>query len=905
MWIPSKLTRPGRLHNAIMRPRLLDLLHQAPSYRLVLFRSPAGYGKTTMASQWLNEHPHTGWINLDDSDNDTFRFANYLLQALNKATKDACLKTRAMAERRQFACLSTLFSELFAELQDYPHQTYLVLDDYHVINNEDIHDGMRFFLKNMPDELTLVVTSRSLPPLGTANLRVRDLLIEVDHEWLAFDEEETTRFFSKRVANEIETSALSSLRAQVEGWPSALQLIALHAQQKPNHLIESALSLANFNRSHLWDYLAEEVFDLLDEDTRSFLLQCSVLDMFNAELVIDLTGRSDALVKLEYLNRYGLFITPLEGADNWYRFHHLFAEFLRHKRHSHIPEQRKDLHNKAARAWLNQSSPQQALYHVRKSNNQPMMVSILSDHGWSMFHHGELKLLEECIATLDRSMLFSSPRLILLRLWLVQSQHRYNEVGALIAESEAEMQSNNISFNDALQGEFNALRAQVAINQSKPEEALLLSEQALGQLPANTYRSRIVATSVVGEVHHCLGNLSRALPMMQQTEKMARQYHVYHQALWALLQQSEILLAQGSVQPAFELLEQGFKLVREQQLQQVPMHEFLLRLKSQILWCWNRLDEAEEAALKSLDVLAPYDDTKSLQAYSMLARIAITRGEQDKAARYLQRCNDLMETADFHIDWRANTDVANLLYWQQTKELESVRHWLSQAEQPEGACNHFQQQQWRNLAMAHLVLGQIDQAQHILSMLLDSCDKHQLITDRNRNLILQAVIRKKAGDRNAALTHLAEALRLTNSTGMVGNFLIAAEDIQDLLQELIDEKLLNELSQHRARQLLREMNSKERHRLVHFDEAFVEKLLNLPDLPELIRTSPLTQREWQVLGLIYTGYSNEQIASELDVAATTIKTHIRNLYQKLNIANRSEAIETAQELLSLMGYQAS
>src|SRR5690606_18873050 len=159
--------------------------------------------------------------------------------------------------------------------------------------------------------------------------------------------------------------------------------------------------------------------------------------------------------------------------------------------------------------------------------------------------------------------------------------------------------------------------------------------------------------------------------------------------------------------------------------------------------------------------------------------------------------------------------------------------------------------------------------------------------------------------RKAALTHLAEALRLTNSTGMVGNFLIAAEDIQDLLQELIDEKLLNELSQHRARQLLREMNSKERHRLVHFDEAFVEKLLNLPGLPELIRTSPLTQREWQVLGLIYTGYSNEQIASELDVAATTIKTHIRNLYQKLNIANRSEAIETAQELLSLMGYQAS
>jgi len=130
--------------------------------------------------------------------------------------------------------------------------------------------------------------------------------------------------------------------------------------------------------------------------------------------------------------------------------------------------------------------------------------------------------------------------------------------------------------------------------------------------------------------------------MMQQTEKLARQYHVYHQALWALIQQSEILVAQ-----------QAFKLIREQHLQQVPLHEFVLRLKAQILWCWNRLDEAEECAQKSLDVLAPFEDNYSLHAYSMLARIALTRGELDKAARYLTLCDELMERSAFHIDWRA------------------------------------------------------------------------------------------------------------------------------------------------------------------------------------------------------------------------------------------------------------
>ena len=137
MWIPSKLNRPARLHNAILRSRLLEALAHAPFYKLVLFRSPAGYGKTTMAAQWLNNHPNLGWFNIDESDNDAFRFANYFLQAFNKATDDACPNTQALAERRQFASLTSLFSELFAEFGFNDTQTYLVLDDYHLITNDE------------------------------------------------------------------------------------------------------------------------------------------------------------------------------------------------------------------------------------------------------------------------------------------------------------------------------------------------------------------------------------------------------------------------------------------------------------------------------------------------------------------------------------------------------------------------------------------------------------------------------------------------------------------------------------------------------------------------------------------------------------------------------------------------
>ncbi|MHA7588197.1 HTH-type transcriptional regulator MalT [Vibrio harveyi] len=902
MWIPSKLTRPGRLHNAIVRPRVLDLLQQAPYYKLVLFRSPAGYGKTTMAAQWLSDKPNVGWYSIDDSDNDGFRFVNYLLQALNKATNYNCSNAQKLAEKRQFSSLRSLFSEVFAEMADFQHECYVVLDDYHLITNDEIHESMRFFLKHMPDNLTVVVTSRAAPPLGTANLRVRDLMIEIGNEMLAFDTEETTRFFNQRIADGIDEDMANNLRTYVEGWPSALQLIALQAQHQNRTLAQTVESVSQFNHAHLWDYLVEEVFDLLDKETRHFLMQVSVLDHFNDELVFALTQREDALGMIESLNRYGLFIYPLEGEQNWFRFHNLFGEFLSHERQARIPQQEKDLHRNAAVAWLKQKAPHQAIHHAQKSDDTDLIVEILNEFGWKMFNQGELTTLEAAINQLDKDLLFSHPKLSMLRAWLAQSQHRYNQVGELLAEAEEEHKKRNIELDSGYQGQANALLAQVAINSNQPERALELAELALSQLDPTVYRSRIVATSVVGEVNHVLGKLDRALPMMQQTEKLARQYQVYHQALWAILQQSEIMIAQGYVQAAFELQDSGFRLIEDQQLQHVPLHEFLLRIRAQVLWCWNRLDEAEECSYKGLQILENHSPSKHLHSYSMLARIAIGRGELDKAGKFIEHIQHLMKQSTYHVDWTANASLSLILFWQARGNIEAIQEWLNTAVRPESACNHFLQLQWRNIARAHINLGQYDEARQALDFLQSEARRTNLVTDTNRNLVVEAVFAARQKDEEQAKALLKEALVMTNQTGMVGNFLIDGATIGGLLEKLSLRHELGDLERHRAQQLMKDISSNQRSRSIHFDEDFIEKLVNHPNVPELVRTSPLTQREWQVLGLIYSGFSNEQIAQELDVAGTTIKTHIRNLYQKLNIANRKEAIVTAENLLQLMGY---
>ncbi len=902
MWIPSKLTLPKRPHNAILRPRVLKLLKQAPLYKLVLFRSPAGYGKTTMAAQWLGEQSNVGWFSIDDTDNEIFRFVNYFLRALNVATDNACRNSLALAEKRQFSSLKTLVCEFFSGISAVTKICYVVLDDYHCIKNQEIHDGLQFFLKHLPDNITLVATSRAVPQLGVANLRVRDLIIEVDNELLAFDKEETTRFFDLRVEDGIDDSTADMLCQYVEGWPSALQLFALQAQHKKKTLVQSAATVSDFDHSHLWEYLVEEVFDLLDTETRHFLMQCSVFDLFNDTLAFQVTGRNDALSMIESLNRFGLFIYSLEGEQNWYRFHNLFGEFLAHERKTHLPNQDEKLHYTAATAWLHVQNPDQALNHALKSNNGALVVSILDEHGWSMFNKGELTLLERALDSLPAIQRFCKPSLALLRAWIAQSQHQYTRVGSLLNEASKQLNHNKIKLTEDDQGQINALLAQVAINKNDPERAQELAELALSQLKPTSYRSRIVATSVMGEVNHVLGQLGLALPLMQQTEKLARQYHIIPQALWALLQQSEILIAQGLLQTAYDVQEKAFKLVHEHHLNQLPLYEFLLRIRAQIFWGWNKLDEAESCTFLGLDVLGSHDQSNHLFGYSMLARISVGRGELDKATRYVEQIQHLIQYSDYHIDWSANASLSMLLYWQAKDMLPEIEQWLGTVQRPTNARNHFSQLQWRNICRAYLSLNMLKQAKEAMTFLQSEAISACLITDQNRNLVIQSSIHALLLEQEKAEDTLQQALRLTLQTGIVGYYLIEGETLLNPLHSLIGKPNVGDLEKHQIQHLIKEISNKRRNRSIHFDEQLIEKLVNHPNVPELVKTSPLTKREWQVLGLIYAGLSNEQISQELDVAGTTIKTHIRNLYQKLAIANRKEAIETAESLLHLMGY---
>ncbi|MCP2230958.1 MULTISPECIES: HTH-type transcriptional regulator MalT [Erwinia] len=901
MLIPAKLSRPLRLENTLLRDRLIARLSNSNLYRLVLVTSPAGYGKTTLIAQWAAEKSGLGWYSLDDSDNYPERFASYFMAAVQQATDGHCVRSEALAQKRQYASLNGLFAQLFIELSEWQRPLSIVIDDYHLLTNDAIHQAMRFFIRHQPENLTLVILSRNLPSLGIANLRVRDQLLEINSQSLAFTHQETGAFFAARLQQPIADVDSQRLCDEVAGWATALQLIALSARQSNTPAHQSAQRLAGINASHLSDYLVDEVLDCVDEGTRNFLLRSSVLRSMNDALIARLTGEENGQRRLEETERQGLFLQRMDESGEWFNFHPLFASFLRQRCQWELGSELHTIHRAAAEGWMALGYAGEAIHHALAAEDTALLRDILLRHAWTLFNHSELTLLEKGLKALPWRQLVDHPRLILLQAWLAQSQHRYDEVDLLLARAEQEMALEKVTVDALLSAEFNALRAQVAINAGRPDEADRLATLALDTLPLSCDFSRIVATSVRGEVLHCRGELAQALAMMQQTAQMARQQGVCHYALWALLQQSEILIAQGYLQTAWDTQEQAFRLIAEEGLEQLPMHEFLLRIRAQLLLSWANLDEAEKSARAGLKVLENFHPQQQLQCLSVLAKCALARGDLDNARRYLTRCENLLSNGHYHSDWVTNADEARVIYWQMNEDRSAAANWLRLTQKPADADNHFLQGQWRNIARAQIMLGQLDEAEVVLDELNDNARRLQLTSDLNRNLLLANALYWQAGRKSEAQQALIEALTLANRTGFISHFVVEGEAMAQQLRQLIQLNTLPEMEQRRAQRILRDINQHHRHKFAHFDETFVTRLLTHPQVPELIRTSPLTLREWQVLGLIYSGYSNDQIAGELDVAATTIKTHIRNLYQKLGVVHRQQAVQQAQQLLHLMG----
>ncbi len=894
---------PPTPNTLLPREKFNDQLHDTDPVNLILIHAPAGYGKTTTASERLAALDATAaWFHLDARDNDASLFASYLVKTLNHHTQDACAQTFATLAQSGFADLQDFLTALLSELPLEGDPLYLVLDDYHLIDNPEIHAGIRFLLRHQPPYLTLMLLSRTLPPVGVAQMRMQGRMLEITSRELAFTADEAQQYFEQRLPFEVSRESIERAVRRVEGWVSALQLVASSVSTSLdfNDFVEQ-LQQGN---QHIFDYFDELMSQVIDAEQRAFLLKTSILERFNAFLVMRVTESGEGQALLTRLLGLGLFLIPLDGSGLWYRYHPLFATYLRHLQMSAQPEDVKALHRRACDAWLEMDDYEEAARHAVIIRDNERLTRILTERGRAFFTQGQFALLQRCLDNLDRDIIADRPFLTLLRAWVAQSQYRFDQVESWLKAAEDKLRA-NLSEADfhRMRCEFSAVRAQVAMNFGHPEQAMQLATEAIGQEAHYLPTSKVAAHSVIGEALFVQGQLRDALSRMQEAEQLARSQDAHQSVIWALCQQSEIHVAMGLLQMAYNVQERAFQYADEHQLNNLPILEFLFRIRSQIMWEWHHLENAERCALHGIEILEAQRERWYVQSYISLAKVAQARGRQALCADYIQKVQKMLAVGEYHLDWLANAHATMLSYWDSVRDHEAIQRWLTAAPEYhiEQATNHFNQCNARNWARAYIALGRYDKAQPILDGLQDTAERLGLVTDQNRNHISLALLHWQMEDRERALDHMAAALRLASTTGAVGSFLRLGKVLINILKALSSDRSLESMEQQRAErliQLVQQQRDFSRAVRITLDEAIIQDIIDRPDVPELIRTSPLTRREWQILSLIHAGLSNDQIAEHLKVASTTVKTHIRSLYQKQNISHRSEAIALARDLLS-------
>lgn len=898
--IPAKLTAPALHPGLLPRPRFDEWLQRLPQVRLAVLQAPSGFGKSVLASQWAAAFAGAvAWLNLDGNDNSPRQFGRYLLNALHRQLEGGCPLSVARAEQGEEG-LDGLLTRALAELPASHAPLLLVLDEFEVLHNREVIAALRFFLRNAPEWLTLLVCSRGLPELGVAELRVKRQLLALDAAQLAFEHDEVQSLLELGLPIAINREQVERLNRRIGGWPCALQLAQQEVQTGRG--MDLFLESLQLGHPYIRDYLREQVLEGLDAPTQEFLQATCLLERFSAALADRLTESCNGREMLEALERGGLFIQAVDSLRQWFAYHPLFASFLQNELSTHQPQRIAELHLRAAEALLEEKMPEEAARHAVLACDPQRVAQILEQHGRQFYRQGRLALLQRCLAVLPESAIAESPLFTLLQAWASQNQYQSDQVERWLQAGEAAQQGRYTAEQwQRIEADFKAVRAQVAICQGNQQQAMALAREALAFEPLTMRTSKVVAMSVLAEAHFVQGDLLKAQQQHEETVRRAQQINASHPVLWSLGQLSEIAIAQGHLQKAYNLQERALQYIEQEKLPVTPIMEFIHRVRGQVLLEWHHLDAVEQCALQGLEILDTVGDHWFLQCYVLLARVAHARGQQSVCADYIGKIHSLLACDDYHIDWQANAHAAMLGYWESTQDKDSIRQWLSTAPPLKPGANHFAQGNARNHVRAYLALNQGERALPILRQLQIDAERHQLVMDQNRNHILQALAHWQREERQAALDHLHQALTLASGTGAIGSFLRLGKPLIGLLKALQHERRLDELESQRADrliQLAQQQRDFSRAIRITLDEAVIQDIINRPDVPELIRHSPLTRREWQVLSLIHAGLSNEQIAEHLNVAPTTIKTHIRSLYQKLNITQRSEAVQLARSLLS-------
>ncbi|ADB74394.1 HTH-type transcriptional regulator MalT [Geodermatophilus obscurus DSM 43160] len=893
--LETKLRVPGGRRRLVARPRLDECLARGTESALTLVSAPAGFGKTTLLTEWLATAPADGrsvaWLSLDPRDNDPAVFWTYLVAALQAVEPAVGAGARSLLQSPQSPA-EAILSSLLNDLSGVSNDVVLVLDDYHVIEAPDVQEGMAFLLDHLPPQFHLVIATRADPSLPLARLRARGELVEVRVADLRFTADEAAAYLSGVMGLDLTAEDVEALEGRTEGWIAALQLAALSLQGRE----DVAGFIAGFagDDRYIVDYLVEEVLQRQPESVRSFLLQTSVLGRLSGGLCDAVTGQNGGKAMLEALDRANLFLVPLDDRRQWYRYHHLFADVLRARLLNEQPERVRDLHLRAS-VWCERNGARSeaiehaldggdferaaalvelaipALRRARQEATLRRWLEALPDElfrsrpvltiGYvgSLMSRGELEGVEERLEDAER--------------WLDTAEQVPGSAGGMVVEDPAGYR--------ALPSSIAMYRAGRALMLGDVCGTMTHARRALDLAAADDHLARGAPAALLGLAYWTGGHLDTARQWYADAMSSLATAGYHSDVLGGSLVLADIAIAQGRLREAMSTYERGLQ--RAEQAEPplrgaADMHVGI----SQLLCERDDLDGALRHLLTSRELGEHAGLPQNRYRWRVaMARIRAAEGDLPAAVGLLDEAERLY-VGDFSPEVRPVAASRARLWIVQGRWAEALA-WARErgltVDDELGYLHEFEHVTLARALVARYAADRADssltEATQLLERLLLAADQGGRIGSVIDVLVVKSLAQQLQGDLPAALASLRRALTLAEPEDYVRTFVDEGPPMAALLRAVG--------KQGNSGSFIRRLLA-----------AFGPARGSAPVHRDLI--DPLSARELDVLRLLGTDLDGPGIARELVVSLNTVRTHTKNIYAKLGVTNRRSAVRRGDEL---------
>jgi LuxR family maltose regulon positive regulatory protein len=899
----TKLYAPPPRPKIVLRPRLVERLNEGLHSKLTLISAPAGFGKTTLVSEWVAVCGHpAAWLSSDGEDSDPTRFLTYLVAALQTIAANIGQGLSAILQSPQPPLVEAILIALLNEITTVPDNFVLVVDDYHVIDSKPVDHILTFLLEHLPPQMHLVITTREDPHLPLARLRARGQLTELRAADLRFTPTEAAQFLNQVMGLNLSVEDTATLESRAEGWIAGLQLAALSMQGSKD--VTGFIREFSGDHRYIVDYLVEEVLQSQPEAIRSFLLQTAILDRLNGSLCDALTGKEDGHARLETLQRGNFFIIPLDDRRNWYRYHHLFADVLRMHLMAEHPDQVPILHRRASEWYEHNGAPDHAIRHALAAedftraaelielvfpgmNRRRQFATLL---GWLKALPDELVRFRPVLSTEYALASMScgengavEPHLRDAERWLETTatlcEHPESRPAEMVVVDQDEFRR--------VPGMIAMIRAGQALGRGDMPETVKNARRVLDLAPENDYLMLGGAASQLGLVAWASGDLDTARRMMADGMENVRLAGYIPPAIGAAITLADIQITQGCLREAMTTYERGLQWALEPG---APVRQGAADMyvgMSDLHYERNDLKTATQHLLTSqaLGELAGLPQNPYRWRAAM-ARIRLAQGDPDGALDLLDQAERLY-AGDFSPNVRP-VAARKVRVWVAQGRLDEALGWArAQGLSTDDDLSYRHEFDHITLSRVLLACYQSDPASAsisgvmgLLERLLKAAEEGGRMGSALEILVLQALAYHAQGHLPAALLPLQRALALAEPEGYMRIFLDEGASMIQLLRTASARKIMPDYTDR----LLAAFENEDKLELSPI-------LLSRETLIE-----PLSQRELEVLHLIALGLSNREISERLFLALDTVKGHNRRLYDKLQVQSRTEAIVRAREL---------